>query len=162
MEHQLLVTDVSGQTWSHLPGWSRKPLKMGLTGCPKMSVTYYKSAPCNIPVEKRAHLHGSRSLNSQMYLSLVHHSPLFSESFLLVFGYKIMKIMHISSYSYYCNVKLKVWCNINHCHEHNSCSSDNGLEGSNWTEEKTVNKEDAYSAHFPKYYLGNHNDNEID
>ena len=113
MERQLLLTDVSGQTRSHLPGSSGKPLKMGLTGCPKMSVTYYKSVPCNIPVEKRAHLHGSWSLNSHMYLSLIHNSPLFSESFLLVIGYKIMKIMHVSSYGYYCNVKLKIWCNTN-------------------------------------------------
>jgi hypothetical protein len=50
---------------------------------------------------------------------------------------------------------------INHCHKHSSGSSDNGLEGSNWTQEKTVNRGDPYSANFPIYYLGNHNENEI-
>jgi hypothetical protein len=39
------------------------PSKMGLIGCPKISLTNYQSTLCNIWEERRSHLHASGSLN---------------------------------------------------------------------------------------------------
>jgi hypothetical protein len=44
--------------------WTSWTWKMGLIGCPEMSVQNYHSTLCNISEDCRSHLHYSRSLNS--------------------------------------------------------------------------------------------------
>jgi hypothetical protein len=62
--------------WQH-SAWTAWPSKLGPTGCPKTSVTFYQSMQHKVPEEHRSHLHCRRSLKSCMlvpcYNTAWHH-----------------------------------------------------------------------------------------
>jgi len=70
------------------------PLKMGPIGCPKKSVTYYQSSPCNSPQEQMLPVHLPGSLISCMINA---SSKKFSDSklvFVVTPGIRVRECKH--------------------------------------------------------------------